>query len=89
VLLPTLADWRVLGVNMLIFFGALYALRGLGILTWWAPNRAAAFAVLGLALLLPLLGVAMLCWTLAVVALVLGLGDTWGDWRNRRARPTT
>jgi hypothetical protein len=89
VLLPTLADWRMLGVNMLIFFGALYALRGLGILTWWAPNRAAAFAVLGLALLLPLLGVAMLCWTLAVVALVLGLGDTWGDWRNRRARPTT
>jgi hypothetical protein len=89
VLLPTLAAWRTVGANVLIFFGALYVLRGLGILTWWAPARAVAFGALGLALLLPLLGFAMLCWTLAVVALGLGLADTWGDWRNRRARPTT
>lgn len=86
---PTLASLRVLGLNLLLFFGALYALRGLGILRWLAPERVALAAGLGIALLLPLLGVWLLAGVLSVVALVVGLGDTWGDWRNRRARSTT
>lgn len=87
--LPSLAPLRGVGVNLLIFFGALYALRGLGILRWLAPDRVAALALLGLVLLLPVLGLVLLVGTLAVVAVAVGLGDTWGDWRNRRARPTT
>lgn len=86
---PTLAPLRVVGLNLLLFFGALYALRGLGILRWLAPERVALAVLLGLALLLPLLGVWLLATVLSIVALVVGLGDTWGDWRNRRARSTT
>jgi hypothetical protein len=87
-LVPSLAALRVVGANLLAFFGALYALRGLGVLRWWAPERWAALGALGLALLLPVLGVALLSATLGVVALLLGLGDTWQDWRNRPPRPT-
>jgi hypothetical protein len=88
-ILPSLVPLRDVGINLLIFFGALYALRGLGILRWLAPDRVAALALLGVLLLVPVLGVVLLCGTLAVVALAVGLGDTWGDWRNRGARPTT
>ena len=88
-ILPTLAPLRGVGHNLLIFFGALYALRGLGILRWLAPDRVAAVALLALLLLVPVLGILALAGTLAVVALAVGLGDTWGDWRNRSARPTT
>jgi hypothetical protein len=87
-LVPSLAPLRVVGANLLAFFGALYALRGLGVLRWWAPERWAALAALGVALLLPVLGVAVLVATLGVIALLLGLGDTWQDWRNRPPRPT-
>lgn len=87
-LVPSLAPLRVIGANLLAFFGALYVLRGLGVLRWWAPERWAALAALGIALLLPVLGIALLAATLGVVALLLGLGDTWQDWRNRPPRPT-
>jgi hypothetical protein len=87
-LVPSLAPLRVIGANLLVFFGALYALRGLGVLRWWAPEKWAALSALGVALLLPVLGVALLAGTLGVIALLLGLGDTWQDWRNRRPRPT-
>ncbi|MGZ8376168.1 MAG: hypothetical protein ACXW0Z_02910, partial [Gemmatirosa sp.] len=85
---PSLAPLRVVGANLLAFFGALYALRGLGVLRWWAPEKWAALFALGVALLLPVLGVALLAGTLGLIALLLGLGDTWQDWRNRRPRPT-
>lgn len=87
-LVPSLAPLRVVGANLLAFFGALYALRGFGVLRWWAPEKWAALAALGIALLLPVLGVALLAGTLGLIALLLGLGDTWQDWRNRRPRPT-
>lgn len=87
-LVPSFAPLRVVGANLLGFFGALYALRGLGVLRWLAPERWAALAALGLALLLPVLGFTLLAGTLAVVALLLGLGDTWQDWRSRGARST-
>ena len=54
----------------------LYALRGLGVLVWFlAPGR----FVMAL-----LIGFAVLFWNvLGVLALGLGLGDTWLDWRSR------
>lgn len=68
-----------LGVNCLVFFGALYALRGLGVLVWFlAPGR--WMAVLWSIVL-------VMFWSvIAAVALVIGVGDTWLDWR-RRPRP--
>ena len=79
--LPTLASFRGVGGNLLVFFGALYALRGLGVLAWFLAPGALATALA--------VGAAMLLWPiLLVAALGLGLGDTWADWR-RRPRPTT
>jgi len=81
VAVPTLHTFRVAGLNLLVFFGALYALRGLGVLTWFfAPGRLMVTMTIALAIFMwPLLG---------VFALGIGLGDTWIDWRSR-ARPTT
>lgn len=81
VVLPTLESLRGVGLNLLVFFGALYALRGFGVLTWFlAPSRLVTALLVGVALLAwPLLG---------VFALGLGLGDTRLDWRSR-ARPTS
>lgn len=95
---PTLAASRPLGRNLVLFFGALYMLRGLGVLTWFTSPRALGIAamigtvlfILGVVTFIPSL-VAMVVLGLtfvAVVAMGLGLGDTWADWRNR-ARPTT
>lgn len=94
IFLPTLASVRVVGRNLLVFFGALYAVRGLGVLSWFmAPRTLAVTASVGLAMLfipvLQLQFVAALGFLfLAIAALGLGLGDTWADWR-RRARTTT
>ncbi len=79
-LLPSLAAGRTLGLNLLVFFGALYALRGLGVLTWMAPGRFVMIFIITAAFLaLPFL---------SAFALGIGLVDTWLDWRSR-ARPTT
>lgn len=79
--LPTLEQWRGVGANLTLFFGTLYGLRGLGVLSFFvAPGWLGAIM---LTLLAPLL------WPFyAVGALGLGLGDTWADWR-RRPRSTT
>src|SRR5439155_3566679 len=91
VLLPTLAAMRGIGSNLLVFFAALYAVRGLGVLTWFmAPGALAITLGVGFVMLLwPVLNViAVLAFMmLGVTAVALGLGDTWADWRNR-ARPT-
>ena len=81
VAVPTLNAFRTVGLNLLVFFGALYALRGLGVLTWFfAPGRLMVTMTIALAIFMwPLLG---------VFALGIGLGDTWLDWRSR-PRPTT
>jgi len=81
VAVPTLNAFRVVGLNLLVFFGVLYALRGLGVLTWFfAPGRLMVTMTIALAIFMwPLLG---------VFALGIGLGDTWLDWRSR-PRPTT
>ncbi len=87
VALPTLAELRGVGLNLLVFFGALYALRGLGVLRWWADGwlagLGAAGAVLAAVLLVPLVGVTLPAAALAVAALALGLGDTVAGWRAR------
>lgn len=85
VFLPTLAGLRGAGLNLLVFFGALYALRGLGIIAFFATPLGSLATTLAFIF-------AMLVWpifaVLAALALGLGLGDTWLDWR-RRTRPTT
>jgi hypothetical protein len=79
--LPTLAAFRTAGSNLLVFFGALYALRGLGVLAWFLAPGALGGALA--------VAAGMLLWPiLLIAALGLGLGDTWADWR-RRPRPTT
>ena len=88
-LVPSLAALAPVGLNLLGFFGALYALRGLGVVRWLAPERWVAFAALGLALLLPVLGPVLLAQALGALAVLLGLGDTWMDWRGRRPRAAT
>jgi hypothetical protein len=84
VLLPSLTSVRVLGINLLVFFGALYAIRGLGVLLWFMGQFGAAIGLLvGLLLLMsPLLGPAAIVGVPAMM-LGLGLGDTWLDWRRR------
>jgi hypothetical protein len=79
VVLPTSGAVRGAGLNLLLFFGALYALRGMGILIWFlSPGRA-------MTVLLVLFTVFF--WQVVVtVSAGLGLGDTWFDWR-RKSRP--
>jgi hypothetical protein len=77
-LLPAFAEGRNAGLNLLIFFGGLYVVRGLGVLGWIARGR---YPVIIILILIPV-------WAmLGVLALALGLGDTWLDLR-RRARPS-
>jgi hypothetical protein len=87
VALPSLAEFRTLGLNVLLFFGALYALRGLGVLRWWADGwlagLGAAGVVLAAALLVPVVGVLPPVALLGAAALALGLGDTVAGWRAR------
>jgi len=91
VLLPNLASLHVVGGNLLLFFGALYAVRGFGVLSWLlTPRRLAVTFAIGFAMLWwPVLNAfaVLLFLLLGVAALALGLGDTWADWRHR-PRPT-
>jgi hypothetical protein len=61
---------------------ALYILRGLGVLAWFIAEKRLALAVLVLLALLftPAVG---------VLALGIGLGDTWVDWRGRARQHLT
>ena len=74
-LLPAFADGRSAGLNLLMFFGALYLIRGLGVLAWIARGRYAVIVILSL--------IPQVCIMLGVLALALGLGDTWFDIRRR------
>jgi hypothetical protein len=91
ILVPTLSTLRGFGQNLLVFFGTLYAVRGLGVLSWFmAPGTLGVALTIGAVLLFaPVLQVfaALAFLFLAVAAIALGLGDTWADWRGRAARP--
>lgn len=77
--LPIAGALRGLGVNLIVFFGALYALRGLGVILWFlAPGRwmKVVFVLF-----------TFFFWhVVGLVAVAIGIGDTWFDWR-RRLRP--
>lgn len=79
--LPRLGPLAPLGGNLAAFFGGLYLIRGLGVIAalfgGLLTGGGAFFAVVALLLLAPLAG---------IVALALGVTDTWVDWRTRAAR---
>lgn len=78
---PGLGPAKDLGANLLVFFGALYALRGAGVaLFLLAPGRVMTVVLVSVSVLFA--GAA------GVIFVGLGLGDTWLDWR-RRARSST
>ena len=97
-LLPTVAPGRAVafrmlrtfGINLIVFFLALYALRGLGVISSMLPRRMLGILVaIGLLLsLVPTTTAIALpgLFSLVTAAGVLGLADTWFDWR-RLARP--
>lgn len=81
VAVPSLSALRGFGLNLIVFFGALYVLRGLGVLTWFMAARRLAVAMLYV--------LTVFAWpVMGLLSLGVGLGDTWIDWRNR-ARPIT
>jgi hypothetical protein len=59
---------------LLVFFGALYAVRGVGVFWWWAADKGVALVALGSVLLLSVLGLPALAATLTGIALLVGLG---------------
>ncbi len=88
VAVPTLAALRLAGLNLLVFFGALYALRGLAVCRWALGRRGIELplgAGVALGFAFPLLG-GVLAAVVTAAALALGLGDSWGDWRTRAWR---
>jgi hypothetical protein len=81
---PTLHAWRNFGANLTLFFGTLYAVRGTGVLAWFLRSaRPGLVTLLAVALL-----AGMLAPAFALGLGLIGLGDTWEDWRAK-ARPTT
>ncbi|MBL0938066.1 MAG: DUF2232 domain-containing protein [Gemmatimonadaceae bacterium] len=80
-LLPTLSGYRIVGLNLVCFFGTMYALRGAGVLSCWIPERFAVWVPVGLVLLVPILGPVWVLLTVLAVTFTLGLGDTWRDFR--------
>lgn len=80
-MLPTLIEWRAAGLNLVCFFGTLYALRGAGVLTWWIPDKAAIWLLLVLVVMVSLLGPVWVLLATLLVTFALGLGDTWQDFR--------
>jgi hypothetical protein len=77
---PVNADATRAGTNLATFMGALYALRGLGIMIslFGTPGPlGVALAVLVMLFLFPVV---------AGATVVLGLSDTWLDWRARASR---
>jgi len=88
---PSLADLRGLGYNLLLFFGALYLLRGMGVLAWFIGARRLPLVIVALLMIdIVVLDYLDLVFPPATtfLALSLGLGDTWIDWRGRARQPT-
>jgi hypothetical protein len=79
--LPAFGSLRAVGLNLLVFFGALYAVRGFGVLAWYFSKHRVAFA------LAMVLGILALPLT-TLFSVGVGLGDTWLDWRGRKRGPT-
>lgn len=71
-LLPAFEEARNAGHNLLLFFGALYLIRGTGVLAWMSRGRYLYIVILGL-----------IPQVFLIVTIALGLGDTWLDIRRR------
>jgi hypothetical protein len=81
VVVPGFGSMNAVGANLLVFFGALYALRGVGVGLWFlSPGRVLMALLIVFAVVFPLV--------LGVMGVGLGVGDTWLNWRAR-ARPKT
>ncbi len=82
--LPSAASIHVLGGNLAAFFGGLYLMRGLGVLaalfSGFSGLGAWLFGLFVVVFLAPLALLGLL------VALALGVSDTWVDWRRRAAK---
>ncbi len=79
-LLPPFEEGRNAGLNLLVFFGALYFVRGMAVMAWTSRRRGLLIASALVFFLVPPL------FKLLVAAVVgVGLGDTWLDWRSRAA----
>jgi hypothetical protein len=81
VVVPGFGSMNAVGANLLVFFGALYALRGVGVGLWFlSPGRVLMALLIVFAVVFPLV--------LGAMGVGLGVGDTWLNWRAR-ARPKT
>jgi hypothetical protein len=81
VVAPGFGAMSALGANLLVFFGAMYALRGVGVGLWFlSPGRVLMAFLIVFAVVFPLV--------LGVLGVGLGVGDTWLNWRAR-AKPKT
>ncbi len=75
VALPLTGAARDAGLNLLVFFGVLYAMRGSGVLVWFLDPGRVMTVVLAV--------FTVLFWPVVVmVSAGVGLGDTWFDWRR-------
>lgn len=82
-LVPGPEPWRLVGANLLVVLGVLYAARGLAVVA--AQSRGIALPV---AAVLVLISVFLLPFVVGGLTL-LGLADTWLDFRRRLTTPTT
>jgi hypothetical protein len=74
-LLKAFEEGKTAGFNLLVFFGFLYVLRGMGILAWMSRGNAMKAM---------LIVAAIFAWPImTALAFIIGLGDTWLDWRTR------
>jgi hypothetical protein len=94
-IVPAFAEAKNAGYNLLVFFGALYVLRGFGILGWISNgNVIRLFLAVGIWTLVVGVIAYKLGFLIALgaplvaLAFSLGLGDTWVDWR-RLLQPKT
>ena len=69
--------WTRVGANAVVFMGALYALRGMGVFLFFNGG----LSILGLVAFV--LGLIVAAPVVVGAALVIGLGDTWLDMRGR------
>jgi hypothetical protein len=84
-LLPAFGSLQGIGQNLVLFFGMLYALRGLGVMESFVRRSAMLVAIASVIAILnprPYAALVALAAMLALFA-VLGVSDAWGDWRRR------
>ena len=85
VLLPAFGPLARIGQNLVLFFGMLYALRGLGVIDSFVRRSAVLVAIAAVIAIVnprPYAAVVALAAILGLFA-VLGVSDAWGDWRRR------